>query len=81
MFGPPKVSGKTTVLRYEQRKVLWRIYSNGGKRFRFPAIRHRLHWLFHNIPVHILIGLFPCKATFSLHDWSSNRLNAVHYYS
>jgi hypothetical protein len=85
MFGPLKANGKTTEIRYEQRKRIWRDYAGQmsyltKSQVKFPALQHRFHWLLHNIPIHILIGLFPCKTTFKLHDWSSDRLNALHYH-
>ena len=64
MFGFIKT---TTQQRFKQRLNIW-------KHYRFGRFRHYLHWLFHNIPVHLAIAIFPCKWTFKLHDWSSDML-------
>lgn len=41
-----------------------------------PLLQHHLWWLFHNCVAHMLIGIIPCQCTFSLHDWTSRKLNA-----
>lgn len=39
-----------------------------------PKVTKKGPWLFHNLVAHPLIAFLPCKATFSLHDWSAHRM-------
>jgi hypothetical protein len=41
---------------------------------RRPEIRHRTSWIFHNLVAHLAIGLFPCAASFRIHDWSAKKM-------
>lgn len=40
-----------------------------------PWIKYRFWWILHNSFIHPLIGVYPCKTTFLLHDWSSRRMH------
>lgn len=44
---------------------------------RFPVLQHHCWWLIHNCVAHMLIGLLPHSKTFSFHDWTSKKLNAL----
>lgn len=58
-------------VRYLHRKRLWsEVHKIPG-----AASKHRFWWILHNCFAHIAIGLFPCKLSFKLHDWTSERLN------
>ena len=54
--------------RFRDRWSLWA----GVK---FGAFYHYTWWLAHNVVVHPLIGLFPFKPLFKLHDWSSHQMH------
>ena len=36
-----------------------------------PVRRHMFWWLVHNVVAHPLIGFFPTRVMFELHDWTS----------
>lgn len=40
-----------------------------------PTARHHFWWLAHNCVAHMGIGLFPTRATFWLHDYTSSKIN------
>jgi hypothetical protein len=40
-----------------------------------PWLRHRFWWITHNLFIHPLIAVYPCRTTFTLHDWSSRRMH------
>jgi hypothetical protein len=42
---------------------------------RQPLKRHLFWWLVHNCVAHPLIGVFPIKTFFDLHDWTSGKIN------
>ena len=44
-------------------------------KLKFPRLTHKLHWLLHNVIIHPLLGILPCKATIRFHDLSSKALN------
>lgn len=81
-----KARASTTEGRFYERIKIWKDYSVGypvthlRPPFRFPRLRHAFHWFLHNVPVHFLLGICPCRLTFKIHDWSSERLNATHMY-
>ncbi len=54
--------------RYKERPVLWEEAKHG-------AIYHYCWWLIHNLISHPLIGLFPVKPFFRLHDWTSHHMH------
>lgn len=60
---------RTSYGRYHDRIEGWKIFNP-----RTGWLRHHFWWMIHNIPVHVLIGLFPFKPLFMLHDWTSSRL-------
>lgn len=37
--------------------------------------RYLFWWLVHNCVAHPLIGFFPCRRMFDLHDWTSAKIN------
>lgn len=54
--------------RNQDRQQLW-----AGARW--GAFQHYTWWLVHNVVAHPLIGLFPFKPLFRLHDWTSHRMH------
>lgn len=63
----------TTKERYESR--LTKFQEKYGKYKGW--CKYHFWWVAHNCVAHNLIGLFPCKRTFDLHDYTSNRINLV----
>lgn len=52
-----------------------------GINLKLPWWRTRLTfwWLVHNIPCHLLIGIFPIKPFFAFHDWTSAKMQPWTY--
>ena len=42
---------------------------------RKPEIPDRRKWVWHNVIVHLAIGLVPCRATFAYHDRTAEQMN------
>jgi len=57
--------------RYEKRVEKFR-----AKGVHFPRVRHYFWWVVHNAMAHGGLAVWPCRATFRFHDWTSVRLNA-----
>lgn len=66
-----KLFKKFSYVRYLHRIRLWKEIHQIER----AGLKHRLWWVLHNCFAHILIGLAPCRTTFKLHDWTSQRLN------
>jgi len=60
---------KSSHARYKHRLKRFKRYK------KFPRLQHGFWWFLHNCIAHLAIGLFPCKATFWTHDYTSNKLN------
>jgi hypothetical protein len=39
------------------------------------VLTHHFHWVLHNLVIHPIIAVCPFTWAFSLHDWSSKKLN------
>jgi len=40
-----------------------------------PKVSKKPLWVLHNAISHVAIGVFPCKTTFDLHDWTARLMN------
>lgn len=40
----------------------------------YPEPQNKLWWIIHNLIIHPLIGIVPCKITFSWHDISARKM-------
>lgn len=57
-------------LRFHERKAIF-------VEKEMPPAKHDFWWIIHNCVAHPLIGVFPTKVMFDLHDWTSRRIMAV----
>ena len=60
----------TSAGRYRHRQHLWAVSG-----VRFPALRHHLWWLLHNVVSHPVLGFWPNERCVRFHDWTSRHLN------
>jgi hypothetical protein len=44
---------------------------------RLGRVRHHFWWMIHNLVAHPAIGLFPTRAAFGFHDWTSRKMNGL----
>jgi hypothetical protein len=59
---------KTSHGRFGLRLEIWRRETGG-------TLGHHFWWFVHNCIAHPMIGLFPVRATFSFHDYTSDKIN------
>lgn len=45
-----------------------------ARKSKVPAHIHRRWWLVHNLIAHPLIAIWPTRATFDFHDYTSDRM-------
>lgn len=73
MFGfKPKPDGEDGAQdRYEAERATLEEFSSDDVR------SHRAWWVAHNCVAHPLIGLWPCRTTFDLHDYTARRMHGL----